>query len=122
MRVVYVILIIWLVFLTGCESVVETPIDISGRYDNEEMVLYLSVLNQHAEADLVWSGKVYRLLGTYHNSARQLVLGCNAISFDLIYKDKLLAGWQTIEGSEAVRFYYRDKLTKSLIHQQGGLQ
>lgn len=115
-------LIVLLIF--GCETITETQVTISGRYDNAtDMILWLEESNSFAEADLLWSGRAIHLIGRY--SKQHLILsgtldGKN-LTLDLWYKDRSLAGGYTYtDGTKAVKFYYRESLVKKIIHDQGG--
>ena len=125
------IIIMGIVFL-GCKEEIVSPTltDISGRYDNAEhsMILYLSESNSLVLADLEWGGYVTRLEGHFDRINNQVIMSGNFfgnqnISFDLIYRTNLAGGFNyNGQGTVAINFIFRNKLSKSLIHNQGGIQ
>lgn len=125
----FIILII-LSLLFGCKQINEPEFNISGRYDNQnDMILILHEQNRLVIADLEWSGYTTRLEGSFDYKNMQVFLGGNYfgyqnITFSLFYKDGILAGGYNYngQGTQAVKFIFRNKLEKSLFHDQGELQ
>lgn len=110
-----------LLFIIGCNSEITQPSlnNISGRYSNSHMILYLSELNSRCEADLDAFGYIQRLVGTYDRTTSHLVLSNAYFSFSLFYNNNKLAGaYTTYEGSKEVELQFDHKINK--LHDQGG--
>ena len=123
--------IIFLVLIVSCssEKIIEPIETISGRYQSEDMILLLDQSNSRVEAVLEWSGYSTYLIGKYDKINKQVIMNGNYfgnqnISFNLIYGNQSLAGCYNYNGngSIGIHFIFVNKLSKSIIHNQGRIQ
>lgn len=121
--------LIIIAFMIGCSSVNEPEerVDITARYQdlNRGMILLLEHNYRNVTATLEWEGITTELTGKFDYTENQVIMSGNYfgvynISFNLIYKNKALAGGFVFNnsGTNSVRFEFVHKLLK---HDQGGM-
>lgn len=120
-------LVIALVFLilsalfTSCRTSTEPGIlNISARYQNAEygMILLIEHNYKQIDATLEWQGYVFNMQGKFDEKNKQIIMGGDGISMNLIYNISLAGGMTYNNWHWDIRFDFVNKLYK---HNQSGV-